>query len=205
MKTPVRLLISIASVGLLTTAAGCTSDAANSTDHTKIVTWDLRKEVNIKTLGIPENTFDLSDIDVSITLSDGEVYSAQHVDVMIDGDLHDPTRVTTIRVGLGAQTIDQAYQTAKDLGARWRIPNSYIDGWYKDAKMYPSYSGGGAGGSTLPGGTSVGLFMPASGDFSKPVYPEFEIDNVNASDLGGTAAASPSRTSASTSTSPTPK
>ncbi|WP_194917555.1 hypothetical protein [Catenulispora rubra] len=203
MKTPVRLLTSIASAGLLATAAGCASDAATSTDHIKSVTWDLRKKVDIKTLGIPENTFDLSEVDVSITLSDGEVYSAQHVDVMIDGDLKDPTRITTIRVGLGAQTIDQAYQTAKDLGARWHISSTYIDVWYKDAKMYPSYSGSGAGRSTLPGGNTVGLFMPVSGDFSKPVLPEFEIDNVNASDLGGTAAASPSPSSISTS--PTPK
>jgi len=205
MKTSARILASIASVCLLATVAGCTSDAATSTDHIKSVVWDLRKPADIKTLGLPENTVDLPDVDVSITLSDGEVYSAQHVYLMIDGDLQNPTRITTIRVGLGPQTIDQAYQTAKALGARWRISNSYIDGWYKDAKMYPSYNGSGAGGSTLPGGNSVGLFMPISGNDSKPVYPEFEIDNVNASDLGGTAAASPSPSSTSTSTSPTPK
>ncbi|MEY9860315.1 hypothetical protein ABH935_005952 [Catenulispora sp. GAS73] len=204
MKTSVKSLASIVSAGLLATAAGCASDAASSTDHIKSVTWDLRKPTDIKTLGLPENTVDLPDVDVSITLSDGEVYSAQHVYLMIDGDLQNPTRITTIRVGLGPQTIDQAYQTAKEIGARWHISNSYIDGWYKDAKMYPSYSGGGAGrSSTLPGGNTVGLFMPISGNDSKPVYPEFEIDNVNASDLGGTAAASPSPSS--TSNSPTPK
>lgn len=197
MKTSAKPAASIIAAGLMA-AAGCGtstgSGSRSSTDPIKSVAWDLRKPADIKTLGLPENTVDLPDVNVSITLSDGEVYSAQHVDLMIDGDLQNPTRITTIRVGLGAQTIDQAYQTAKALGARWHIPAAQIDLWYKTAKKYPSYNGDGAGGNTLPGGTAVGLFMPISGDDAKPVLPEFTIENDNGSDLGSNSAAAASRT-----------